>query len=184
MTNLKPPDTHVLVDIVNELFDFNDHEGSYQKIKAVLDEQGYDTSELRESLFGPNYQPEPESKPAISESRVEELFLSCLTGGDNYIKLEGILADFGLDKDVLEANREEITDLVKKLPGPFRASEGGGWTFLKGYRDYNGVIWTEKPAHIEQIMLLGMGIGLIEYCLPRDLWSLLPQKVPYFRIKL
>jgi hypothetical protein len=184
MTNLKPLDTTILVDIVNELFDYSDHEESYRKVKAALDEQGYDTSGLRTALFGPNYQPEPTEKPLIDEARVEELFLSCLTGGDNYIRLEGILADFGLDKTVLEANREEITDLVKKLPGPFRASEGGGWTFLKAHCDYNGVVWTEKPAHVEQIMLLGMGIGLIEYCLPRDMWNLLPQSVPYFRIKI
>jgi hypothetical protein len=184
MTNLKPLDTNVLVDIVNELFDYSDHEESYRKVKAALEARGYDTSELRVFLFGPNYQPDPDENPAISESRVEELFLSCLTGGDNYIRLEGILADFGLDKTVLEANREEITELVKNLPGPFRQSEGGGWTFLKAHRDYNGVVWTEQPAHVEQIMLLGMGIGLIEYCLPRNMWSLLPNNVPYFRILL
>jgi len=50
--SLKSPDLLVLIDVLRDHFDYKDHEGSFQKVKQILDEKGYDTSTLRESLFG------------------------------------------------------------------------------------------------------------------------------------
>jgi hypothetical protein len=55
-------------------------------------------------------------------------------------------------------------------------------SFLNACVDKHGNHWGEHPS-VEQLLVLGVAIGKIEYCLPREYWRALPGGVPYFMIK-
>lgn len=40
-----------------------------------------------------------------------------------------------------------------------------------------------EQLNVQELMILGLGIGKVVYCLPREVWSVLPGGVPYFMVK-
>lgn len=117
----------------------------------------------------------------ISSERVEELFKECLTGNGDVI-VYGVHNSFGLDRNVLEAHREEIVAMLMLLPDNFKVGKGGGWSLLMAHEDKNGVQWTSFHERCEQLFLLGMGIDAVKYSMPREFWNLLPGGVPMYTI--
>lgn len=98
------------------------------------------------------------------------------------ITAEGITATFHFHPERLESHRVEVLSLLKELPIEFMEKTGGGMTFLNGCIDKNGSQWGEQ-MNVQELMVLGIGLGLAEYCLPRDMWSVLPGGMPYFMVK-
>lgn len=133
-------------------------------------------------------------EPLISSARVEEIFLDCLYKDEEMIGcpdgeapegaviVEGILSRFGLHPDRLERHRGEVTDMLMNLPTQFRKSEGGGWSFLQACQDRNDVQWTGFHMIMSQLFTLGMGLGIVHYLLPREMWSALPGSMLYLVI--
>lgn len=119
----------------------------------------------------------------INASRVKELFLSCLTG-KNIVEVEGIFNIYGLDKTILEENQDEITTMLNELPDEFKQSSGGGWTFLNACNDRECNQWTGLHERVEQLFMLGMGLDIVSYLMPREMWEILPGGMPYLVIKL
>lgn len=120
----------------------------------------------------------------IDEKRVHEIFMNCLTG-ENVVLIEGVINDFGLDKNVLEKNREEITEMLRELPDEFKQSNpSGGWSFLEACRDINGNMWTSSHPRMEQLFVMGIGLGLVRLGFPRKLWSMLPGGMPYYTVEI
>lgn len=120
----------------------------------------------------------------IDENRVNEIFMECLTG-ENVVEIEGVINDFGLDKNVLESHKEEITEMLNELPDEFkRSNPSGGWSFREACRDRNGILWTDSDPIIEQLVVMGIGLGLVRYGFPRIMWYLLPDGLPYLTIDL
>ncbi len=119
----------------------------------------------------------------LTSKAVESIFEDCLfkDGEDTskFVKAEGITATFGFHPDRLESHKQEIIDLFNELPSNFKK----GWSFLQAYEDKNGKQWTGSHSIMEQLFCLGIAIGKVESCLPRNLWNLLPGGVPYYLVK-
>lgn len=113
----------------------------------------------------------------------QNAFMDCLfkEGEDtnNHVEVEGIINMYGLHPQRLEEKRELVMALLAELPKEFKE----GWTFLKLCITKSGEQWTDMHRICEQLVVMSIGLGLMEYCLPREMWSLLPGGVPYIIIK-
>lgn len=78
---------------------------------------------------------------------------------------------------------EQIAQMLLELPTEFRASGGGGWSFLNACLDRHGNQWTGLHQTMAQLFALGQAIGMVELQLPPDLWDVLPGGMPYYVIK-
>ena len=110
-------------------------------------------------------------------------FLDCLLqeGEDttNHVKVEGLTSMFGLHPQRLEEKRELVTALLAELPAEFKE----GWSFLNLCTTKDGEQWTDMHLVCEQLVVMAIGLGLMEYCMPREMWVILPGGVPYLMIK-
>lgn len=121
---------------------------------------------------------------ALSSERVETIFKDCLfrDGEDTseHIVAEGIIRNVGFHPGRIKEHHQEIHDLLAELPDTFRDS---GWSFLNACMDKHGNQWADLHRTMEQLVQLGIAIEEVEYCVPRDAWSLLPGGMPYFKVK-
>ena len=110
-------------------------------------------------------------------------FMDCLfnEGEDttNHVKVEGITRMFGLHPQRLEEKRKLVTALLAELPAEFKE----GWTFLNLCTTKDGEQWTDMHRICEELVVMAIGLGLMEYCMPREMWEILPGGVPYLMIK-
>lgn len=97
--------------------------------------------------------------------------------------VEGIAGQICLHPDRLESVREKVTEWLRALPHTFRKNVGGGWSFLRGCLQENGIQWGEQRS-VDQLFCLGQGLGLVSCQLPRELWSALPGGMPYYVINI
>ncbi len=119
---------------------------------------------------------------------VEDLFVKCLYTDDETIPDEptithGVMNDYALNPERLEANRELIAALLAELPDEFQSGKGGGWSFLNACMDRHGNLWTGMHPTVEKLVVLGIATGQAEFLLPREIWSVLPGGMPYFAVK-
>lgn len=117
---------------------------------------------------------------------VNAIFMDCLfkEGEDTgeRVKVEGVIRDVEFHLGRLESSRAEIEALLNELPGEFRESVGGGWSFLNACNDKHGNQWTGLHLRMEQLFQLGIGIGKVKSLVPREMWSVLPGQMPYYAI--
>ncbi len=102
------------------------------------------------------------------------------------ILVKGIKKDtgFAFHPERLETHREEVTEMLKQLPTQFRESGGGGWSFLNACNTKDGKQWTGEHRKMEELFMLGMGLELVKYQLPRDMWPDLYGGMPYISISV
>lgn len=114
---------------------------------------------------------------------VRDAFMDCLFKEEedktNYVEVEGIMNNFGLHPQRLEGKRELITALLAELPTEFKE----GWSFLNFCTNKNGELWTGEHAVCEQLIVMAIGLDLMSYCMPREMWAILPGGVPYIIVK-
>lgn len=123
----------------------------------------------------------------VTASNMSELtrnaFMDCLfkEGEDttNHVKVEGITNMFGLHPQRLEKKRELVTALLAELPAEFKE----GYTFLNFCTTKDGELWTGEHRVCEQLIVMAIGLDLMSYCMPREMWAILPGGVPYVMIK-
>lgn len=113
----------------------------------------------------------------------QEAFMDCMfrEGEDttNHVKVEGITNMFGLHPQRLEEKRELVTAILAELPEEFKE----GWTFLNLCTTKDGEQWTDLQQICEQLVVMAIGLGLMKYLMPREMWMFLPGGVPYILIK-
>ena len=97
----------------------------------------------------------------------------------NHVKVEGLTSMFGLHPQRLEEKRELVTALLAELPAEFKE----GCSFLNLCTTKDGELWTGMHRVCEQLVVMAIGLGLMEYCMPREMWVILPGGVPYLMIK-
>jgi hypothetical protein len=117
--------------------------------------------------------------PAEEILRVEDM-------PENAVHVDGILHPWGFHRERLESHRVEISKMLQGLPIEFRDQAhggGGGWSFLNACQDANDVQWTGLHQTMDVLICLGIGLGLAEWLLPRDMWEALPGGMPYFVVK-
>lgn len=127
---------------------------------------------------------------SLDPNRLDTIFRDCLfteeeAGAGPLPEGEGVIAEgvvntFGFHRERLESHRAEVREMLLDLDEAFLKSKGGGWSFLNACVDREGRQWTGLHLAQEQLMTLGIGLGLVQVPLPRELWSVLPGGVPYF----
>lgn len=128
-----------------------------------------------------------ESGSVLTSQRVTEIFNDCLfrDGEDTseHVPVKGIMNHIGFHPERLESHREEIIAMLAELPEEFQQSAGGGYTFLNVCEDRHGNQWTGFQLIMEQLVLLGIGLDLVEFTTPRDQWKAFPGGMPYLVVK-
>jgi hypothetical protein len=130
----------------------------------------------------------------LDSVRVDEVFTTCLFTEEEAnassreelleraITANGIINNVGFHPERLEEHKEEIQAMLMELPVAFRKSEGGGWSFLCAHEDRHGNQWTDLHLRMEQLFLLGIAANMVTCLLPRELWSTLPGRMPYYTV--
>jgi hypothetical protein len=114
--------------------------------------------------------------------KVHELMMDCLNGKEEgAVMVEGIVRTFGLNPEKLTFHHNRIKEILDDMQPPFHVSSGGGWTFLNLCEDRDGVHWAEHPT-MESMVALGIGAGMVKYCMPKEMWSAFPGGMPYLMI--
>lgn len=116
----------------------------------------------------------------LNPQRVSEIFGECRHGST--VHVEGIRGPVWFSAERLEVHRPEIEAMLDELPDDFKESSGGGTSFLNACQDKHGNLWTGLHGIMEQLFLLGMGIGKVKLLFPREMWSYLPGGMPYYVI--
>ena len=120
----------------------------------------------------------------LTADRVMQLIKECASEtvdetDDNNIIIEGIINKVSIRKDKLKEHEEEIFGMLLELPEEFLKSKGGGMTFLMMCNDKDGKMWTGLHPVMEALVVLGIGINKVSYCLPKEMWVALPGRMPY-----
>ena len=121
----------------------------------------------------------------LSAARVEEVFADCLAAGEQShptITVQGIVHTAHFEMAALDRYKAEIGAMLAQLPTEFRLPQdggGGGWSFLNACNDRDGHQWTGLHRTMEQLFLLGIGTGQADWCMPREMWEVLPGGMPY-----
>lgn len=113
---------------------------------------------------------------------VESTFAAC-HDDDGEIVIDGSIAAARFNEDRLADHAESIRAMLLELPDQFRASGGGGWSFLNACEDRHGDLWTGMQSTVAMLFALGIGIGMVDLLLPREMWASLPGGMPYYVIK-
>lgn len=120
----------------------------------------------------------------LTAKRVKEIFMDCLfkkgepTKG--YIEAKGITMKVGFHPGRLDDYKEEIMTLLNELPDKFKASGGGGWTFLNARDDKHGNQWSGH-RDIEHLILLGIATGQAQWQM-MDMMKVMPGGMPYILV--
>ena len=102
--------------------------------------------------------------------------------GDNIataISVEGIVHTYMFNPERLEKMRASILEVVAMLPERFNQ----GYTFLDLCKTKDDELWTDNQFVSEQLVVMSIGLGLMEYCFSRDVWKMLPGGVPYIIVR-
>jgi len=130
-------------------------------------------------------------KPIIDANRVEAIIKDCLFRDDELkngkpitemVEVKGIMHNMGFHKERLLKHRDEVKIILNNLPEQFHKNIGGGWSFLNACQDKNDIQWTGLHERMEQLFLLGLGLGLCEFTCSRDIWPMMPGGMPYITI--
>lgn len=92
--------------------------------------------------------------------------------------IEGVINTFALSRAELEKHRLAVRGWIDQLVPEFMEGHGGGWTFLN-LCDCRDGQWTGFHRDQEALFVLAKGLGLADFLMPRDLWSVLPGGMPY-----
>jgi hypothetical protein len=121
----------------------------------------------------------------LTAQNVMDVTIECFPQDDEpregCIETRGITAIFQWVPERLEARKADILDMLHQLPESFRVGVnrcGEGDSFLSACMTKDGVHWGEH-AHMEALFCLGIGVGAVEFPLPRELWKILPGGMPY-----
>ena len=112
-------------------------------------------------------------------SQVNLAFRKCLFREEedktNYVRVEGLTNIFCLHPERLEEQRELVKACLDELPPIFKE----GYSFLKLCENKDGDLWTGMQRTCQELVVMAVGLNLMSYCLPREVWPVLPGGVPY-----
>ena len=112
----------------------------------------------------------------LTAERVNEILRDSLYRDEELTREDAIRVKGIVQTERLKAYQEEIKNLIACLPDAFVS--GGGWTFLNLCTDKDGNLWGQHN-NCEELYCLAAGLGMAGFCMPRDMWSVLPGGVPY-----
>lgn len=115
----------------------------------------------------------------LTTQAVRDILEAC-QGTEGDLKVEGIVSYFLFNREKLESHRQDVLNLLGELSDNFR--KPWGESFFQACYDKHGNHWAEHPT-ISALFGLGMGLGVVSYVLPREMWAVFPGGMPYFTIK-
>jgi hypothetical protein len=128
--------------------------------------------------------------PETTAEKVHNIFMDCLFKVEEIedgkipegaILVDGIVESFGFHPERLNSHRDEVKAILDLMPSNFHKKGGGGWSLLNLCQDKDGNQWAEHPT-MQELVVLGKGLGMVAYCMPREMWAVLPGGVPYIVI--
>lgn len=97
--------------------------------------------------------------------------------------VDGVHRSYGFAKDRLLPYRNDVIEIIKAVaPEQFFKGDNGnqnGGLILLLKKDREGNKWGED-LDVEHLICLSIGLGLGEFCHPREEWHALPNKIPFF----
>ena len=130
----------------------------------------------------------------LTAQNVNDVFRFCMfkddeleniKGSDDFILGDGVRVRVGFHPERLKQSKENIKELLSHLSPAFMTTEQGGKgsSFLNACMTKDGVQWGEH-VNVDELLMLGLASGFINYCLPRDKWYIFPGGMPYFAVTL
>lgn len=117
---------------------------------------------------------------ALNPENVHRVFTDCLFKDDevvtDFVLAEGISMKVGFHPERLAEHAYVIDRFLDQLTGEL--SEGV--SFLNLIYNHQGQQWTSEHIIMEQLVLLGLGIGKLDCQLPEEFWPELPGGMPYY----
>jgi len=98
---------------------------------------------------------------------------------DTAVSVEGLVHTYMFNPERLKEMRASISEVVAMLPERFHAGD----TFLNLCKTQNDELWTGDQTVCEQLVVMAIGLGLMEYCFSREVWRMLPGGVPYIIVR-
>lgn len=130
----------------------------------------------------------------LTAENVNKILLDCLFNDEEikacngkpekFVKAEGVMMNVGFHPERLESHRAEVSSMLSELPPEFmHDNPSGGWSFLNACVTKSGKQWGEH-RNVDELLLLGYGLNMVKYLLPREAWKILPGGVPYFTVNV
>lgn len=91
--------------------------------------------------------------------------------------VQGVNATYGFSRIRLVNQRPTIEALLEQLP----AALDTGCPYTELCYDRQGSQWTTRQRLLEQLVCLGLAIGALEFCEPREQWLTHPDQPPQVR---
>ncbi len=102
----------------------------------------------------------------------------------NNIKVEGIINIYMFNIKRIEESKPEIKEILEDMQDTFFFNKGGD-TFLNLCEDRHGELWTGLHYRVEELVVLGIAAGYIEYKFAnREMWKMFPGEMPHLYIDL
>ena len=121
----------------------------------------------------------------LTAKRVNEIFVDCLFRDGEFtnphVTGEGVMIKAGFHPERLASHKAEIRAMLFELPEKFRASIGGGLSFLAGCETEDGTQWGEQ-RDLDQLLTLGVATEQAMIPSPRDMWPIFPGGMPFFAV--
>lgn len=127
----------------------------------------------------------------INQEAVEAAFRACLYNKDELqgaeplsdaILVESVMGTIAFHPQRLQSFKQQVETWLKALPHTFQKDHGGGMSLFNACVQDDGEQWTGFHQRCEQLFCLGIGLGLAQLMLPRELWPNLPGGMPYYVI--
>lgn len=115
----------------------------------------------------------------VEETFIKSLFKEGEDATEEMITVDGVAHKYAFNAERLKEQKETVEALVAELPAEFKE----GWTFINLCMTKDGGQWTGFQLRSEQLMVMAIALELMEYCLPKEMWQILPGRVPYVIVK-
>lgn len=93
-------------------------------------------------------------------------------------RVKGLATDYVFNTERLTNHTEAVRSFLGKLSTRFYVDRGGGHSFLAFGSRRDGVQWGDT-YDMERLLVLGLGLGLADFCLKRRRWHLFPRGMPF-----
>ncbi|WCF11483.1 hypothetical protein NDS46_31495 (plasmid) [Paenibacillus thiaminolyticus] len=125
---------------------------------------------------------------SINPERVKEILVDCLFREEElkdgkpilpYIDVEGVKFSMGFHPERLSMYKDEVAQMIANLKTDINTENG--ISFLEICLDKRGHLWTGQHEVCDDLIVLGIGLKLLEYVLPREMWNMCPGGLPMVR---
>ena len=97
--------------------------------------------------------------------------------------VEGVTSTFYLNPERLNKKKNQVIKWLSELEDGFMKGKGGGQSFLNLCQTKDGVQWGEHQD-CQNLVVLAIGLELMNYCAPKEMWSVFPGGMPYLVVNL